>query len=159
MGHIIVVAFDNPDEAQQVASSFAAVARDGGVKLNDLQVVVKDAEGKLHAKDEAGHPVAWGALAGGVLGGLLFFMMPVVGIAAGAALGGYLGHSLTLNIDKKFIDDVAANLQPNTSAIFMVVSDENQAAVLNALKDHKGKLIQTSVSSDMEDQLKRVLSD
>jgi uncharacterized membrane protein len=41
----------------------------------------------------------------------------------------------------------------------MVVSEENQAAVLNALKDHKGKLIQTSVSSDMEDQLKRVLSD
>jgi len=158
MSELIVITFDNPDEAQQVATTFKDLEKGGGIRLADMRVVVKDGEGKLVAKDEAGHPVAWSALAGGVLGGVLFFMVPVVGIAIGAAAGAAITKSLDLDIDKKFVQEVAATLKPNTSAIFLLARQENQAAVLNALKPYKGTLIQTTLSTDMEEQLKKTLS-
>jgi uncharacterized membrane protein len=37
--------------------------------------------------------------------------------------------------------------------------EENSAAVLNAMKPYKGTLIQTNLSSDMEEQLKKALSE
>lgn len=158
MGELVVIAFDNPDEAVQVAATFKQLQKDHGVHLDDMRVLVKDADGKLHIKDEAGHPVAWSAIGGGILGGLFLFMAPVVGIAAGAALGTIFAKSMDLDVDKKFVQDVAAELKPNTSAIFLLGRAENKAAVLNALKPYKGTLIQTTLSSDVEKQLVELLS-
>lgn len=158
MSQLIVITFDNPDEAQQVATTFKELEKGGGIRLSDMRVLVKDAEGKLVAKDEAGHPIAWSAVAGGVLGGLLFFMVPVVGVALGAAAGAGIAKSLDLDIDKKFVQDVATSLKPNTSAIFMLAREENEAAVLSALKPYKGTLVQTTLSTEMEEQLKKTLS-
>jgi uncharacterized membrane protein len=157
MSELIVIAFDNPTEAQQVATTFTEMSKGGAIRLTDMRVVSKDANGKLVAHDEAGHPVAWSAVAGGVLGGLLFFLMPVVGIAIGAVAGGAIAKSLDLDIDKKFIKDVSEALKPNTSAVFIQAQDGNQSAILNALKPYKGTLIQTNLSSDMEEQLKKEL--
>lgn len=118
-----------------------------------MRVVLKDAEGKIHLKDEAGHPVAWGAVTGGVIGGLLFFFAPVVGIAAGSAAGAFLARSLDLDVDKQFIDDVAATLKPNTSALFLLVGEGNRAAILNAFKPYKGTVLQTSLTNEMGQQI------
>jgi uncharacterized membrane protein len=157
MSELIVIAFDNMTEAQQVADSFKELSKGGGIRLTDMRVVTKDADGRLQAHDEAGHPVAWSALGGGVLGGLLFFLMPVLGIAIGALAGGAIAKSLDLDIDKKFIQDVSEALKPNTSAVFIQAAEGNQAAILSALKPYKGTLIQTNLSTDMEEQLKRGL--
>ncbi len=159
MGQIVVIAFDNPDDAGQLAKTLRDLQKAGAVHLDDMRVVVKDGEGKVQVRDEAGHPVAWAAVAGGVLGGLLFILIPVVGAVAGAAVGAVIAKTMDLDVDKKFIQDVSAALQPNTSALFVLGRAENQAALLNALKPYKGTLIQTSVDSDAEAQLKRVLSD
>lgn len=159
MQHILVIAFDNPTEAQQVATTFLDLKKGGALGISDMRVVVKDADGKISVQDEAGHPIAWSAVAGGILGGLLFFLVPVLGIAIGAAAGGLIAKSLDLDIDKKFITDVSDALQPNTSAVFIQSNDENLSAVLNALKPYKGTLIQTSLDSDVEAQLKKALSE
>lgn len=158
MSNIIVVAFDNPDTAQQVAAEFKTLERNGALHLSDARVVVKDSEGKVHVKDEAGHPVAWGAVIGGALGGLIFILMPLLGIAAGAAIGGAIAKSLNLDaVDKKFVNDVSDALKPNTSAVFLQVDDANKAAVVQAMQAFNGKLIQTSLSPELEQQLKKGL--
>ncbi len=158
MSELIVIAFDNPTEAQEVANSFKEISKGGALRITDMRVVSKDASGKLQAHDEAGHPVAWSAVAGGVLGGLLFFLMPLLGIAIGALAGGAIAKSLDLDIDKKFIKDVSEALQPNSSAVFIQAQEENKAAVLAALKPYKGTLIQTNLSTEMEEQIKTALN-
>lgn len=159
MGQLVVISFETADEAQQLATTLRQLEKAGALKLEDLRVVVKDAEGKAHIQDEAGHPVAAGAVFGGVIGGLLFLFAPVFGIAVGAAAGAAIARSMDLDVDKKFVNEVADSLKPNTSALFVLGSNANRAAVLDALKPFKGTLIQTSLSSEMEDQLKRALSE
>lgn len=158
MSSIIVIAFDTPDAAQKVVSEFKTLESNGAMRLSDARVVVKDGEGKVHVKDEAGHPVAWGALIGGAVGGLLFIMMPLLGVAAGAAVGGAIAKSLHLDtVDKKFVNDVAEALKPNTSAVFLQVDESNKAAVVQALEPYQGKLIQTTLSPEVEAELKKGL--
>lgn len=158
MSSVIVIAFDNPDTAQQVVTQFKDLEKRGALHLTDARVVVKDADGKLVVKDEAGHPIRWGAIAGGILGGLFFIMMPVVGIFAGAAAGAVIAKSIHGDaVDKKFIDDVAAALKTNSSAVFLQVADEYKSVVVNALEPYKGTLIQTTLSPEAEEAIKKSL--
>jgi uncharacterized membrane protein len=159
MGQLVVISFETKEEAQELASTLRKLEKDGALKLEDMRVVVKDAEGNAHIHDDAGHPVAAGAVIGGVIGGLLFLFAPVFGIAAGAAAGAAIAKSMDLDVDQKFVNEVAENLKPNTSALFVLGSNANRAAVVDALKPYKGTLIQTTLSSDLEEQLKRALSD
>ncbi|RIK33419.1 MAG: hypothetical protein DCC52_03335, partial [Chloroflexi bacterium] len=122
MGQLVVITFETPDQAGELAKTLRQLESDNALKLEDMRVIVKDAEGKTHVHDDAGHPVA-------------------------------------LDVDQKFVNEVAEKLKPNTSALFVLGSDANQAAVLNALKPYQGTLIQTSLSSDMEAQLRRALSE
>jgi len=65
-----------------VAARFQDLEAQRALRLIDARVVVKDREGRLHVKDVAGHPMAMGALVGGLLGELLFTMAPVLGALA-----------------------------------------------------------------------------
>lgn len=157
MSNLIVVAFDDPNKAVQVAADFTELQKSGGVHLNDMMVVVKDNDGKIQIKDKAGHPVAWGAVIGGVLGGLLFLLVPVFGAIAGAAIGAAVGHWAVPGVDRKFVTEVGESIKPNSSAIFLLVSEGNETNVVLALKPYQGKLLQTNVSTEVEEQLKRVV--
>ncbi len=159
MSQLVVIAFENESDAVSLAKTLRDLEKQGALKLADMRVIVKDAEGKAHIHDEAGHPVAAGALIGGVLGGLFFLFAPVLGIAVGALAGGAIAKTMDLDVDQKFVKEVAESIQPNTSALFVLGGDANRAAVLDAVKPYKGKLIQTTLSSEMEAQLKDALED
>jgi uncharacterized membrane protein len=159
MSDIIVIAFRHPDAAQQVAAQFLTLRDTHALNLDDARIVVKDGAGQLHVKDVAGHPVATGALVGGLIGMLLFFMSPVLGVLVGAAAGSVVGLVLNSDmVDRQFVDDVAQALKPDSSAVFLQVSAADQAAVVNALRPYRGTLIQTTVSPELEAELKRALA-
>ena len=157
MSELIVIGFPDESQGPKIIADFKAMQKNGGVELRDAMLVTKNADGKLQIKDEAGHPVAWGAVIGGALGGLLFLVMPVVGAVAGAAVGGAIAHWLDLGVDRKFVEQWGETLQPNTSALFLLLGEGSETAAVQALKPYQGTLLQTNVSSDLEAQLKRVL--
>lgn len=159
MANILVIAFDNPDEAVRVAATMKELRGTKAVHLLDMRVVVKDAEGNLSVKDEAGHPVAAMAALGGVLGAILFITFPVLGAAVGAGMGAGVAKWAGSDLDQKFIHEVAASLQPNTSELFLLGTALDAEALLRALKQYKGTVIQTTVSSQDEERLKQALGD
>lgn len=159
MSQLVVINFETVEEAGELATTLRKLEKDGALKLEDMRVVVKDADGKVSIHDDAGHPVAAGAVIGGVIGGLLFLFAPVFGIAAGAAAGAAIAKSMDLDVDQKFVQEVADSIKPNTSALFVLGSNANRAAVVDALKPYKGTLLQTTLSSELEEQLKRALSE
>jgi uncharacterized membrane protein len=72
-----------------------------------------------------GHPVARKAAGGAALGLLLggLFSIPVVGTAAGAAVGIYKGRHKDDGIDEEFVASVGAQLESGGSAIVVLFED------------------------------------
>jgi len=160
MAHLIVVTFDNAEEAGQVRNALRQAQRGDQLSLDDSAVVVKDAQGKVRVKNELDRGVKIGALGGGALGlliGSVFF--PLAGLLVGTAGGALVGRSLDMAVDQKFVKEVTNSLQPDSSAIFFLVRDVNPDVAINALKPYKGTVYHTSLAPEAEDSLRRVLQE
>ena len=158
MSHLVVVSFDNAEEAGKVRETLRSAEKSDYLSLDDSAVIVKDEEGKIHVKNEMDRGVKIGAVGGGLLGLLLAgIFFPVGGLLVGAALGGLIGKSVDLGIDQKFVKEVADDLEPNTSAIFFIVREANPDVAVAALKPYKGTVRHTSFPPEAEEELRRIL--
>jgi uncharacterized membrane protein len=158
MSNLVVILFDKEGDAGQVRQALRSEQHADYLHLDDSAVVVKDQSGHVHVHNEADKGVKWGALGGAVLGPILLFMFPVLGIAIGAVGGALMGKALDLGIDQHFVKEVSTALKPGTSALFIIVRGDNPGPVIAALKPYKGTLYQTSFSTEAEESLKSVLS-
>jgi uncharacterized membrane protein len=158
MSNLVVITFDNAKEAGQVLETLRSVQHADYLNLDDSAVVVKDAEGKIHVKNEMDRGVKIGAVGGGLLGLLLggiFF--PIAGLLVGALAGGLIGKTADLGIDQKFVKQVSEELQPDTSAIFFIVRDATPDVAVAALRPYKGNVYHTSFPPEAEEELRRIL--
>ena len=96
------------------------------------------------------------AYLGLLLAGIFF---PVAGILVGVLGGMGVGALADLGIQKSFVKEVSDELQPGTSALFLIIRHANANAVVAELKPYKGKVIQTTLDPEDEETLKRVLKE
>lgn len=158
MSNLIVIVFDEADEAGKVRESLKSVEHEGRLSLDDSAVVVKDEKGKIHVKDHMDRGVKVGALSGGIIGLLLASLFfPIAGLVVGAVAGGLIGKSLDLGISKSFVKEVSESMTENSSALFVVVRESDPAFALAALRPYKGKVLQTTLSPEDEETLRRAL--
>ena len=108
MSQIVVIGFDAEGDAFAALKTLRSIEKEGGIKFEDTAVVSHRADGKMEVKNEASSATEVGAVVGGALGGLVFFMFPVAGIALGAAAGAGVGAMLGTGVDGKFRDEVKA---------------------------------------------------
>ena len=160
MSNLIVIIYDDPEGAFAMKNALKSVQQMGKISLDDSAVVVKDADGKVHVKHQMDRNVKIGAAGGGFLGLLLAgIFFPVGGLIIGAIAGGLIGASTDSGISHKFVNEVKEELQPNSSALFVIVRDADPAIALSALRQHKGtgKLYQTTVTGEEEEQLRKAI--
>lgn len=158
MSNLIVITFDNEEEAGKVRESLRTGQKGDYLSLDDSAVVVKDQDGKAHVMNEMDRGAKVGAIGGGFLGlliGGLFF--PVVGLLIGVVGGALVGKLAAPGVDSKFIEDVTNELQPGTSAIFFIVRDANPDYAIASLRPYKGKIYQTSLPPEAEEALREEL--
>ncbi len=159
MSNLIVLTFDDAQEAGNVLATLHSIEKQGLLSLDDSAMVVKDAEGKIHVKNEMDRGVKVGAVGGGVLGlliGSVFF--PFAGLITGALAGIVVGKTVDLGVDRKFVQEVAGALNPDSSAIFVLVREASLNVALAALKPYKGHVYHTSLATETEQQLRDILS-
>jgi uncharacterized membrane protein len=133
---LYVAAYDDANAAQADWDAIKQLADDQVIVLDSLVLVRRDADGKIHEKDNAhivGGAATLGA-AGGLLVGLIFppafIASGVVGAGIGAGIGGLVSHS-----EKKEIKaEVADDLPPNSSGIVALFEEQWAADVEKALK-------------------------
>ena len=158
MSNLIVVAYPDEYRAAEVLASLRRLNSEYLIDLDDACYVTKDARGKLKLHQNtslAGAGAAWGGM-WGLLIGLLFFV-PFLGFAIGAGLGA-LGAKLSdYGIDDKFAKELADKMQPNSSAIFMLVRRATPDKVVPELAKFGGTVLQTSLPKETEDKLQAAL--
>jgi uncharacterized membrane protein len=157
MSNLIVITFEGVDTAQSVRQDLRKLQRSDALRLNDAVVVFKDEQGKVRVKDEVDVAVRRGAIGGGLVGLILWWMFPFLGLAVGAAVGALIGKTLDLGIDKRFVKEVETALQPGHSALFLLVQDANAEIALAALRPYQGRVYHTSLSPDLEATLEQAL--
>ena len=158
MSHILVITFEDENQALSVLKSLKNLEHQEMLNLDDAAVIVKNAEGKVQVKNMAERNVKAGAGIGGLVGlALGTILFPVAGIAIGAASGALIGKSLGNGVDKKFIKDVKEALTPGSSAILFIVSHENTGILISALEPYSGKIYQSSFDSEAEAEIRKAL--
>ena len=157
MSQLVVVGFNQLEDARTAMKRLRSLEHAGRISFEDTAVVERTEDGQTHVRNEASGTTETGAAVGAVLGGLLIFALPVVGIAIGAAVGAAFGALLDRGVSGKFVDDVKETLQPGRSALFLVVKDADADALIPALRDFEGDVIQTSLDDEAEEALRQAL--
>jgi hypothetical protein len=81
-----------------------------------------------------------------------------VGGLIGAGSGALSGSLVDFGIDDNFIRQVADTLQPNTSALFVLVRKVQPEKVLAELSQFRGRVLRSSLSPEQEARLQAALS-
>ncbi len=160
MSNLIVVGFDNEADAFAMRAALAKMQSEYLIEMEDAVVVTHDAAGKVHLH-QAVNLTAVGAVRGAFWGTLIgfLFMNPLLGAAVGAGSGALSGSLADIGVNDQFMKDLGATLKPGTSALFILVRNSTPDKVLEGLKPFagKGRVLQTSLTHDQEETLKKVI--
>ena len=154
MSQVVAISFDSENDAQSALASLRGLEKAGQIRFEDTAIVAHGADGKFTVKNEASGTTETGAVVGAVLGGLLFVVFPIAGIALGAAAGAGVGALLGNGVDGDFVKEVKEQLPPGKSALFLVIKDANADATIPALRRFHGEVIQTTLDEDTESALR-----
>lgn len=155
MTYTLVIRYNTPDEAAKVRATIRDLSNQGLIKLDDAAMVSRSEEGKLDIHNELDRGVKWGALIGGGVGLLLSgIFFPLAGVAVGALAGAGIGAAADLGLSKDYVKEVGEGLQPGQSALFMIAREGNADAVLAALRQHPGEVLQTTLPPGMDANLR-----
>ena len=159
MSTLVVISYKEASKAEEIRLKLLQMQKDYLLDLEDAVVAVKDANGKVRLH-QAVNLTAAGAVSGGFWGTLIgmMFLNPLLGLAVGASAGAVSGALTDVGINDQFMKDLAANMQPGNSILFVLVRKSTPDKVLEELKGTGGTILQTSLSHDDEAKLQAALS-
>lgn len=160
MSDLVVIEFGDEQTAFEMRAELAKMQREYLIQMKDIVVVTKNDKGKIRLH-QAVNLTAVGAVGGtfwGMLIGMIFFN-PLLGAAVGAGAGAISGKLRDIGISNDFMKELAENLTEGTSALFILIRKATSDKVLDRLKQKgfKGKVLQTSLTVDAEDELRKIL--
>ncbi|MBX3734029.1 MAG: DUF1269 domain-containing protein [Verrucomicrobiae bacterium] len=158
MSTLIVIAYPDLHQAEEVRLKLRKLQKDYLIDLEDAVVATKDAGGKIKLH-QAVNLTAAGAASGGFWGALIgmIFLNPLLGMAVGAGAGALSGKVSDYGINDQFMKDLAASLCPGSSALFVLVKKVTPDKVLQELEGSGGKVLKTSLSDEDEAKLQAAL--
>jgi uncharacterized membrane protein len=169
MSELVVVGFDDTQQADRALTELVRLTKEHLIDLEDAVVAIRSQDGTVRIKQSVnlvGIGAAQGSLSGALWGSLvgLLFLNPLLGFAAGAAVGagsGALAGSLSdYGIDDDLIRSIGDTLQPNTSALFVLIRKVQPEKVLADMTaaGFQGRVIRSSLSPEQEQRLQAALS-
>jgi uncharacterized membrane protein len=158
--NIIAFIFADREKAQTVSNELKHTAKDVGDKIVANAVVEVDEKGKAHIH-EAGHG-GRGAVGGVIVGGLLGLIGGPVGLlawaVAGGVIGGFAGKIGGRAIPKKDLEELSAQMKPNTSAILAIVEDKQSESLIDDMKGYKAQVVTLTVGDEVSGEIAQAVA-
>ncbi|MFN7208848.1 MAG: DUF1269 domain-containing protein [Aggregatilineales bacterium] len=159
MTKLFVAFFEGLNRAHEVLAELQDMEFEQLIDLKDAVVVTKNARGKMRIYQT--HDVtpslgalsgaAVGVIVGGILGGPLGWGLlasgAAVGLLAGSGVGALVAALIDTGIDNAFIRRVAEEIQPNSSAIFVLVRKGDEEMVKRELERFAVRLSETEIDT------------
>jgi uncharacterized membrane protein len=139
--------FETLDGADKAAKMLRSAARDQLVDIDDLAVLewpVGAKEPKIHHHGPGRKGAAVGGVGGLVLGAA--FLIPLVGLASGAAIGAMANKYRSVGITDEQIEEIRAEVKEGNSALFLITSSANLDRLGERFLGMNWKLIQTNLT-------------
>ncbi len=159
MSTLAVIAYPGQDTAAQAAATLAKMQKEYLIELDDVAWVTKKPDGKM--KLHQGTSLTGVATAGGAFWGFLFgllFLVPLAGMAIGAATGALIGHFSDIGVDDKWAKEVAAAIPAGGSALFVLARNSQNEKVLPEMAKFGGTVLKTSLTDAQQAALEEALS-
>jgi uncharacterized membrane protein len=160
MATMTVWKFPTADGAAEAEQTLKELQKKELIKVHDAALVTYPEGAKRPKTRQLSNMAAAGALGGafwGMLFGLIFFV-PLLGLAVGAGVGALTGSLTDVGIDDSFIRRMRDEIQPGTSALFVLSSDAVVDKVKEAFAGQPMVLVETNLSHDEEDKLRDVFA-
>ncbi len=158
MSDLIVIAFPEDASAFRARAEFVGLQKDYLVEMEDVVVVTRSDTGQVQLH-QAVNMTAAGAMGGTLWGTLVgfLFLNPLLGAAVGAGAGALSGAMTDLGIDDGFLRDVGGTLDSGGAALAVLLRKFTADRVIDRLAGLGGRVLQTSLPTDIEDRLRRQL--
>jgi uncharacterized membrane protein len=161
MATMTVWKFGTAEGAEAAEAELLELQKRGLITVHDAAVVSYPV-GARKPKTKQLHSVTGAMSLGGAFWGLLFgliFLVPLLGAAIGAGMGALAGSMTDIGIDDDFITKVRAEVQPGTSALFLLSSDAVVDKVREEFKHAPMTLLETNLSKAEEEKLREVFAE
>jgi uncharacterized membrane protein len=158
--NIVVLAFDGRYTAKATLKDIQKMEEDGLLEIKDAIVASSGPGGEVKIEQTHSDKGKF-ALRGsgiGLLAGLLVGG-PIGGLVGGAAVGAIVGARKDHGIDDGFIEEMSESVRPDSSALFLMVSNTKVDETLERLKPFKARVLDTTLSEEQEKKLKNVLEE
>jgi uncharacterized membrane protein len=161
MATLTVWKFPTADGAQLAVATLKELQSKELIQLHDA-ATVSWPEGRKKPKTEQLRSMGGAGALGGAFWGMLFgliFFIPLLGLAIGAGIGALTGSMTDVGIDDAFIKRMRAEIQPGTSAIFVLSTGAVVDKVKAAFEGQDIVLVESNLSHEEEDRLREVFSE
>lgn len=156
MNTLTVLRFSTPEGAQEMLMKVYEMQNQELITVIDAATVTWPVDKKSPKTKQAVNLTGAGAMDGafwGMLFGLLFFV-PLFGMAVGASMGALTGRFADYGIDDNFIKRIRSEVEPGTSALFLMTTNAVVDRVIDELKGREFELVTTNLSKEQEDELR-----
>lgn len=156
MNTLTVLKFSTPDGAQEMLNKVYQMQNQELITVIDAATVIWPEGRKGPKTKQAVNLTGAGAMDGafwGMLFGLLFFV-PLFGMAVGASMGALTGRFADYGIDDNFIKRIRKEIEPGTSALFLMTTNAVVDRVIEELQGREFELVSTNLTKDQEEELR-----
>ena len=152
---VLVVAFQGETRAADVLRELQQLNKEHLIHLKNAAIITRDPSGKVSIHETRDFDAKQGAVAGALAGGLIGMLKG--NLVEGALLGAGTGFVASKVVDLGFKDDylkeLAASLQPDSSAIVAVVLFDHADQAIGELNLHGGKIMRETLPPDVAAKL------
>jgi len=153
--NVLAFNFTGENTAKEVVKGIKSSGLLEGFIIVAEVIVSQDEKGKVHVH-EPGHG-GFGAVAGGVAGGLLSVLGGPVGfltwVVGGAVVGGVAGKYLGRPFKKGNIQEFGEMMVPDSSAFLLLCEDIYSEAIADSLKGVNANVITLTIGDELSGEL------